>query len=231
MLKFIIVNFVAVMGAAVGQWILGALVLAGAVWEDGQERAPEDAKAADKQAGADMLLTFGANIATFVVLLHMILLNGVYGIRGGAKFGFVAGLGLVAAPMLATYIYEKRPLRLFVVNAAYWVVALTISAVFLWRTGFSRVSSRLQHQVSPMGGACGRPDRASPVEERERPWASTNKAKGKRGQQRIFTSIFWQCWRVGRSCRCSGRSGIRPWDLRRSGRRLCRGRRETRRRR
>jgi hypothetical protein len=33
--------------------------------------------------------------------------------------------------MLATYIYERRPLRLFVVNAAYWVAAVTISAVFM----------------------------------------------------------------------------------------------------
>jgi hypothetical protein len=132
LLKFIIVNFIAVMGAAVGQWILGALwyspVLFGRM---ARSAASEDAKAADKRWALSMLLTFAANIATSVVLLHMILLNGVYGIRGGAKFGFVAGVGLVAAPMLATYIYEKRPLGLFVVNAGYWVTALTISAVFM----------------------------------------------------------------------------------------------------
>jgi hypothetical protein len=80
-----------------------------------------------------MLLTFVANITVSVVALHVILLNGIYGIKGGAKFGFVAGVGLVAAPMLATYIYEKRPLRLFVVNAGYWIAALTISSAFMAR--------------------------------------------------------------------------------------------------
>jgi hypothetical protein len=95
--------------------------------------APEDAKSADKRWALSMLLTFVANISVSLVLLHVILLNGTYGIRGGARFGFAAGLGLVAAPMLGMYIYEKRPLRLFVVNAAYWIVALTISSAFMAR--------------------------------------------------------------------------------------------------
>jgi hypothetical protein len=118
----------------VGQWILGALwyspVLFGRMARSG---VPENAKAADKRWALSMLLTFAANISVSVILLHVILLNGTYGIKGGAKFGFVVGLGLVAAPMLATYIWEKRPLRLFVVNAGYWILALTISSAFMAR--------------------------------------------------------------------------------------------------
>ena len=134
MLKFFIVNFIPIMAAAVGQWVLGALwyspVLFGSMARSGM---PVDVKAADRRWALSMLLTFGANISASLVLLHMILLNGIYGVKGGAKFGFVAGLGLVAAPMLATYVYEKRPLRLFVVNAAYWIAALTISSAFMAR--------------------------------------------------------------------------------------------------
>lgn len=134
MLKFYFINFVPVMAAAVGQWILGALwyspVLFGRMARSG---VPENAKAADKRWALSMLLTFAANISVSVILLHVILLNGTYGIKGGAKFGFVVGLGLVAAPMLATYIWEKRPLRLFVVNAGYWILALTISSAFMAR--------------------------------------------------------------------------------------------------
>jgi hypothetical protein len=134
LLKFFIVNFIPVMGAAVGQWIMGALwyspVLFGRMANSG---APEDAKAADKRWALSMLLLFAANISVSEVLLHMMFLNGVFGLRGGAKFGLVAALGLVVAPMLATYIYEKRPLRLFVVNAGYWITALTISGAFMGR--------------------------------------------------------------------------------------------------
>ena len=134
MLKFFFVNFVPVMGAAVGQWVLGALwyspVFFGRMAKSG---APEDAKATDKRWALSMLLLFAANISVSVVLLHMLLFNGVFGIKRGAHFGFVAALGLVAAPMLATYIYEKRPLRLFVVNASYWIAALTISSAFMAR--------------------------------------------------------------------------------------------------
>jgi len=129
LLKFYFINFVPVMAAAVGQWILGALWYSPVLFG----RVPENAKAADKRWALSMLLTFAANISVSVILLHVILLNGTYGIKGGAKFGFVVGLGLVAAPMLATYIWEKRPLRLFVVNAGYWILALTISSAFMAR--------------------------------------------------------------------------------------------------
>ena len=134
MLKFFFVNFIPVMGAAVGQWVLGALwyspVLFGRMAKSGE---PVDAKSADKQWALTMLFIFVANVTASLVLLHMIYLNGVYGIKGGAKFGFVAGVGLVAAPMLATYLYEKRPLKLFLVNAGYWIAALTISSAFMAR--------------------------------------------------------------------------------------------------
>ena len=134
MLKFFFVNFIPVMGAAVGQWVLGALwyspVLFGRMAKSGE---PVDAKSADKQWALTMLFIFVANVTASLVLLHMIYLNGVYGIKGGAKFGFVAGVGLVAAPMLATYLYEKRPLKLFLVNAGYWIAALTISSAFMTR--------------------------------------------------------------------------------------------------
>jgi len=134
LLKFFFVNFIPVMGAAVGQWVLGALwyspVLFGRMAKSGE---PVDAKSADKQWALTMLFIFVANVTASLVLLHMIYLNGVYGIKGGAKFGFVAGVGLVAAPMLATYLYEKRPLKLFLVNAGYWIAALTISSAFMAR--------------------------------------------------------------------------------------------------
>lgn len=134
MLRFLSVNFVPVMAAAVGQWILGALWYSPALFGTVAKSATlQDLKAADKRWALSMLLTFVANISISVVLLHVILLNGMYGIKGGAKLGFVVGLGLIAAPMLATYIYEKRPLRLFVVNAGYWILALTISSAFMAR--------------------------------------------------------------------------------------------------
>jgi hypothetical protein len=134
LLKFFIVNLIPIMGAAVGQWVLGALwyspVLFGRMASKGMA---VDAKAADRRWALSMLMTFAANILTSLLLLHMMLLNGIFGVKAGLKFGFVASVGLVAAPMLATYIYEKRPLRLFVVNAGYWIAAITISSVFMAR--------------------------------------------------------------------------------------------------
>lgn len=140
MLKFFIVNFVPIMGSAVGPRVLAALwyspLLFASIAKRGEPedaKAPEEAKAVDKRWALRMLLTFAADISISLVLLHVILLNGMYGVKSGANLGFVVGLGLVAAPMLATYIHEKRSLRLFMANSTYWILALTISSAFMAR--------------------------------------------------------------------------------------------------
>ena len=42
----------------------------------------------------------------------------------GGLIGFILWLGFIAAPLLASYIYEGRPFELFAINSGYWLVGL-----------------------------------------------------------------------------------------------------------
>ncbi len=46
----------------------------------------------------------------------------------GAKIGLLASIGLVASTQAANFVYEGRPQRLFLINAGYPVVSMTIMA-------------------------------------------------------------------------------------------------------
>ena len=53
----------------------------------------------------------------------------------GATAGLLAGAGWVAAAMATTYLFERRPLKLWLIDAGYHVVALTAMGALLgaWR--------------------------------------------------------------------------------------------------
>jgi len=53
----------------------------------------------------------------------------------GATAGLLAGAGWIAAAMATTYLFERRPMRLWLIDASYHVVALTAMGALLgaWR--------------------------------------------------------------------------------------------------
>ncbi|MCM3730817.1 DUF1761 domain-containing protein [Fictibacillus nanhaiensis] len=53
----------------------------------------------------------------------------------GASAGFMAGLFWVAAAMGITYLFERKTIRLFMINAGYHVITFTIMGLILggWR--------------------------------------------------------------------------------------------------
>lgn len=53
----------------------------------------------------------------------------------GAFYGFLAGFGWVATFVGTHYLFERRSLRLFLINAGYSVVSLTVMGVIIgaWR--------------------------------------------------------------------------------------------------
>jgi hypothetical protein len=53
----------------------------------------------------------------------------------GAFYGFLAGFGWVATFIGTHYLFERRSLKLFLINAGYSIVALTIMGLIIgaWR--------------------------------------------------------------------------------------------------
>ena len=128
-------NFVAILVAALIQFVLGALwyslffvkpwmALTGHV--KGQK--PKGFVAAMVSAVISaLLLPF--------VLAHMVYWSGATGIHAGIFVAFICWLGFVVVPVFAETIFEQRPLKLFAINAGYWFCTMLISGALLavWR--------------------------------------------------------------------------------------------------
>lgn len=120
------VHIVPVLISTVIQWLLGALWY-GYVFKDRWKALvglPADGKPANAWFG--MATSFVANLILSFVLAHIILWADATGFRLGVGLGALCWLGFMAPPLFTQHIFEKRPAKLFAINAAYWLLAMML---------------------------------------------------------------------------------------------------------
>jgi hypothetical protein len=78
-----------------------------------------------------MLASFIANLVLSFVLAHLIKWSGATALPRGVYIGAICWVGFMAPPLLTEHIFEKRPARLFAINAAYWLLAMMIGGGIL----------------------------------------------------------------------------------------------------
>ena len=129
------INWIAVVVATVAAFALGGLwyskALFGDIWMQ------EVGLTEEAVNNANMPMTFGG---TFVLqLIATIALAAFLGADStwltGLETGLTVGLVWVATAYGVTYLFEQRPLRLFLINAGYYVVLYAIVGTVLgaWR--------------------------------------------------------------------------------------------------
>jgi hypothetical protein len=128
-------NLWAVLVSALIQWVLGALwysLLFAKPWMAAVGHTPGEKP---KGAAVAMVSSFIGGIILSFALARMLLWAHAGSWRWGAVIGGICWLGFIAVPLFSQHLYEKRPCKLFVINAGYWLVALLISGVVLavWR--------------------------------------------------------------------------------------------------
>ena len=74
---------------------------------------------------------FVGAVLTVLVLAIIIQLADVHTAIGGLVIGAMVSIGLVLAPMATTYIFEARPMKLYVVNAVENSVSVTVISLIL----------------------------------------------------------------------------------------------------
>ena len=125
------VSPLAVLVSALAQWLLGAL------WYGFVFRArwkalvgiPENEK--PNNAWFPMVVSFIANLVLSMVLAHLVKWSGATALPRGIYVGAVCWAGFVAPVMITQSISEKRPVKLFAINAAYWLLAMMIGGGIL----------------------------------------------------------------------------------------------------
>ena len=124
------INYFAVLVAALSAFIIGGLwysVLFAKSWmvENGFDE--------EKLKTGNMGLIFGGSfIFSFIISFVLVMFLGperdaIY----GATAGSMAGLFWVATAMGITYLFERKSLKLFLINAGYHVVTFTIMGLIL----------------------------------------------------------------------------------------------------
>jgi hypothetical protein len=127
----VVLNPWAILAAALSTFILGGVwyspILFARPWMEGAGLSEEDVKNGNMSrilGGAFVLsLVMAANLAAF--------LSGPPNLVWGMTAGALAGFGWVAMALGVIYLFERRPLKLFLVNAGYQVVAFVVMGAIL----------------------------------------------------------------------------------------------------
>ena len=124
-------NWLAIIVATVAAFALGgawyAKGLFGGAWMQDVGLTEDDAK------NANMPRTFGG--AFILQLIAAMTLATILGPEStwlsGVNTGLIVGIGILATAYGVTYLFEQRPLRLFMINAGYNVVLLAIMGAII----------------------------------------------------------------------------------------------------
>ena len=128
------INWFAVVVSVIFAMAFGATYympqVAGRPWMDALGTTVEEISARGGQMRAFAIAFVGAAL-TVIVLAIIIQLADAYSIIGGLVIGAMVSIGLVLAPMATTYIFEARPMKLFVVNAVENSISVTAISLIL----------------------------------------------------------------------------------------------------
>ncbi len=122
------INWLAVLLAAVSTFVIGGLwysLLFAKPWQKAAGVTDEQLK-----SGAPRIF-IGSFLLAFVMAASLAAFIGKGGVAFGTFAGLAAGLTFVAAAFGINYLFERRSLRLFAINASYNIVAFTLMGVII----------------------------------------------------------------------------------------------------
>jgi hypothetical protein len=124
-------NIWAVLMAAISTFLIGGLWYSPALF--GKAWMRENGFTEESLKGGNMVRIFGlAFVLGVIAAVNLAMFMGPESDPAmGALWGFLAGFGWVATFVGTHYLFERRSLTLFLINAGYSVVALTVMGVIL----------------------------------------------------------------------------------------------------
>lgn len=124
-------NYLAILVSAISTFILGGLWYSPAVF--GKAWMRENGFTEESLKGANMIKIFGISILLAIIsAINLAMFMGPENDPTmGALWGFLAGVGWVATFVGMHYLFERKSFILFLINAGFSIVALTIMGVIL----------------------------------------------------------------------------------------------------
>ena len=109
-----------------------ALILFGKLWMKlggMTDKQIKDAKA--KRMFGTLIVAFIAQLVMMYVLTLFVELFGATSFASGLLAGFWVWLGFVATILLGSVLWERKPVQLYLLNAAHWLVVLAIGGAII----------------------------------------------------------------------------------------------------
>lgn len=130
-MDFSTLNWLAIIVAAISSFAIGSLWYSALMFQKPWMKA--NSFTDESMEGANMLKIFGlAFVLMFVAAFSLAMYLGPDAGAGfGAVAGFMAGAFWVMAFVGVHYLFERKPLSLFLINGGYSTVALTIMGVII----------------------------------------------------------------------------------------------------
>lgn len=126
------INWWAVLVAALSCFALGSIWYAPPVF--GKAWIRESGVDVEKGKSANMAKIFGLAFLTGLfaaVNLAFFLNDPTIGLQQGAMYGFLTGFGWVSMFLGMNYLYEQKSFTLWLINAGYSTIALTIMGIII----------------------------------------------------------------------------------------------------
>lgn len=131
------INWLAVLVGGLAYFFLGAIwytSLFGKKWQS-YNAALMSSPDAKKGAVAAMIISVMLMLVCSLGLSLLAVRFGILGWMGGLKLGIVTGVCFAATAIHISYVYEKRPLGLHLINGLYNIAGNIIAAIIIcsWR--------------------------------------------------------------------------------------------------
>ena len=136
----VIINYFAVLVSAVVGFGIGMLwfspVLFGNIWMKQMNLSKEKIEEAKKKGMAkNLVVAFASVLVMSYILAHFVDYASATTILGGMQAGFWIWLGFIATTMVNSVLWEQKPVNLYLINIAHYLVVLlamgSILAVWL----------------------------------------------------------------------------------------------------
>ena len=103
----------------------------GALWTRLSNLTPEAVEKGKRRMPINAFVGLLASMFAAYVMNHFGIAWGVFDWIGAIELGFWCWAGFVAPPMLGIVLWEGKPVRLYLINALYWLVSFIAMALVL----------------------------------------------------------------------------------------------------
>jgi Protein of unknown function (DUF1761) len=124
-----------VLVAALVQWIIGGIWYGLVFKKSWRKLVGATGEANGGRAVFAMGCSFIASLILSLVLVTILHWAGSATFFAGAALAIICWLGFMAPPLFVQHIHERRPVNLFAINAAYWMISMAVTGGMLavWR--------------------------------------------------------------------------------------------------